>query len=122
MLATATTVGLVELDFIPVPLAQVWRVVLWLGIVAVAARLLGDALGGGGLPSTRLGRWALLVLLAQNAVLMAERWNQPPALEYTPVTTIAVLIAWQATRFYDRPAEHYVRHRSGVPGGRLGQR
>lgn len=118
----AAAIGLVELDFIPAGVADLWRVLLWLAIVAVGSRILADAIGGGGLPSTRMGRWALLVLLGQNCVLLAERWGQSPALEYTPVATLAVVLAWLSTRRYTSPAEVYARHQTNAAGGRMGQR
>lgn len=93
----------------------VWRLLFWIGAVFVCGYLISDALGRGGLTSTRLGRLALIIMISRFCLVQALRWNQPAFWEGLPLETVALVLAGLSVWYYRRPVEDEARDSSGVP-------
>lgn len=93
----------------------VWRLIFWIAALLVVGQLISDALGRGGLTSTRLGRLALIVLIARFALVQALRWKGPAFWEGLPLETLGLLLAGLSTWYYKKPREDTARDASGVP-------
>lgn len=107
---------------LPGPLDDVWRLALFVAVAFAVGLIVSDALGGGGLPSTRLMRWGVVVLLAGRVGGMADNWDQPVSVWGPPFTTAALVLLYLGWRAYSRPMEVWARERTGTSGGRRGQR
>lgn len=92
--------------------ANVWRLVLWVAMVALTERFMADAwrhyrrVGSWRVPpkdaAVVWGRLALIVFVARSAVVQAEAWSAPVTLEGLPFTTLAVALCWVSALWYRR--------------------
>jgi hypothetical protein len=83
--------------FLPEWAGDIWRVLVWVAIMALVARMWRNSLDAD--QASRLAvydRAALVILLVSSAVLDAERWGQPVAWEGLPPVTVALLLTWRA--------------------------
>lgn len=90
-------IGLTDIEFVPVWIVQLWRVLVWaaeLSLLTTLAfyfpRLWRDRKIGPDELWIALVMLGVVFVLARSAVVQAERWDDPLALEGLPVTTIIV--------------------------------
>jgi hypothetical protein len=98
--------GGTELDGFPVWLANAWRVVLWLGMIAWLAKMVDRVIYSRRIESGSLYwlRFAVIILFARNAWAQAHNWDAPLAWDGVPITTLALACAWMSTYRYSHPA------------------
>lgn len=85
------------ITFIPDAVGDIWRVLVWVAIMALVARMWRNSLDAD--QASRLAvydRAALVILLVASAVLDAERWGQPVTWEGLPPVTVALGLTWRA--------------------------
>lgn len=88
------------IGFIPSGVADAIRVVIWLSMTFLVARMGFRAFRQAADPNVSreaqenlmLGRAALVLLLGSRALLMAMHWNDPLTWESTPATVIAIVL------------------------------
>jgi hypothetical protein len=103
--------------FLPEWAGDVWRVLVWVGIMALVARMWRNSTYPD--QASRLAvydRAALVLLLVSSAILDAERWGQPVAWEGLPPVTLALLLTWRAVVGDERWRRQHRQDRAGPPG------
>lgn len=99
MLVAAEIFPGTPIGFIPTWLADAWRIAFWASASIVVIRMAARAMRPERVsPAVAYGRVAVIVLIAAEFVLDAERWRQPITWEGLPPATIAVVFAWLAMR------------------------
>lgn len=102
--------GLTEVRWVPVWLADLWRAGLWLWMVVLigyyAQVALPAAKRGGWRSASRWGTAALAVFMFNGLVLTVGRLHERMVIEGTPVLTVAVFCAWRSARCL--AAEHHL--------------
>jgi len=90
-----------EIEFIPIWFAQVWRVLVWCADLSLLTTLafyvprLWRTRHDGAAPNQEWVAWVMLgvmIVLARDAVVQAEYWDNPLYLEGLPVTTVVVAV------------------------------
>lgn len=90
----------VEITWVPIWLADVWRVGLWVAMVLIVGKYLSL------IPERRrvwrrsavYGSTALLVFIAIAAIQTAERFGDYLSLEITPAFTVATVLSYLSLR------------------------
>lgn len=90
-------------EWLPQVVADGWRAVLWLLMIAAIGRLLTDSRTPG-TSWVSLGRWALMVFIVRSAVTQAQNWHAPITYEGLPVTTLAVLLVLLSSVRFREPS------------------
>jgi hypothetical protein len=89
----------VEIDFIPIVVVQVWRVVVWvvsLALLGSITQFLPQAWRARNNEAI-MSRWALdlytavAIFVFQGCVAQAVRWHTPLMLQGLPITTFAIV-------------------------------
>lgn len=104
---TAALYGGSELDGFPVWLANAWRVVLWLGMIAWLAKMVDRFIYSRRVESGSLYwlRICVFIMFARNAWAQAHNWDQALAWDGVPITSLAVACAWMSTYRYSHPGK-----------------
>src|SRR5262245_8158505 len=99
--------ALTEVEFVPILVVQVWRVLLWGIELSLIATLLPWMIRSwrerhdGLHRAQEYGAWILIgvfIVILRSIIVQAERWDDPLWLEELPVTTVVMLVWLRARR------------------------